>query len=284
MLTVFQWFLPIAVVVLILGAGPARAADAPRKDRAVAADRVRAQWQINDDLAVHDPELAAIGGRLVFGEILDSGSLNDKQRALLMLVGLTVGQNWEAFREWLNGALGKGAAEPVEIKEALYQIVPYVGFPRVDAALKIVNDALLQRGIALPLPPQGTTSETDRFNKGFAVQRGIFGEHIDKMHENAPEGQRELVINYLSAFCFGDFYTRQGIDLKMRELVVFAAIVSLGGCDAQARGHAAGNMAVGNSRQNLVDALAVLLPVNGFPRTLNGLAAVNAAATEEKNN
>lgn len=134
----------------------------------------------------------------------------------------------------------------------------------------------------MPLEPQGTVNEESRFKDGLAVQKRIFGaENIDKMQANAPAGQQDIMTNYLSAFCFGDFYTRKGLDLKMRELVTFSAIVALGGCDPQAKAHAAANINVDNSKQNLVDALATMLPYIGFPRTLNGLAAVNAAVPEK---
>lgn len=101
------------------------------------------------------------------------------------------------------------------------------------------------------------------------------------MQANALKGQEAIMTNYLSAFCFGDFYTRKTLDLKMRELLTFSAIVSLGGCAPQAKAHAAANINVVNTKQNLVDALATMLPVIGFPRTLNGLAAVNEAVSEK---
>ena len=44
------------------------------------------------------------------------------------------------------------------------------------------------------------------------------------------------------------------------------------------RSHVQGNIAVGNTRENLIDALAQSLPYMGFPRTLNALACVNAVA------
>ncbi len=101
------------------------------------------------------------------------------------------------------------------------------------------------------------------------------------MHDNALEGQKKIVVDYLTAYCFGDFYTRNGLDLKMRELVVFTAINALGGCESQAKSHARANIKVGNTKQNLVDALAIMLPFAGFPRTLNALAALNEACPEE---
>ncbi|MDQ1736404.1 MAG: 4-carboxymuconolactone decarboxylase [Pseudonocardiales bacterium] len=41
------------------------------------------------------------------------------------------------------------------------------------------------------------------------------------------------------------------------------------------RGGRAGNLKVGNTRERLLAVLTVLLPFIGYPRTLNGLAAVN---------
>ena len=38
---------------------------------------------------------------------------------------------------------------------------------------------------------------------------------------------------------------------------------------------------MGNSKRNLIDALAQSLPYIGFPRTLNALACVNAVVPEE---
>ena len=45
----------------------------------------------------------------------------------------------------------------------------------------------------------------------------------------------------------------------------------------------AANLNVGNSRQDLIGVITVLLPFVGYPRTLNALAAINevAPATQE---
>ncbi|MCW2528099.1 MAG: carboxymuconolactone decarboxylase [Pseudonocardiales bacterium] len=80
---------------------------------------------------------------------------------------------------------------------------------------------------------------------------------------------------YLAANCFGDTVGRGGIELDVRELLTFSMLVALGGADAQARGHVNGNLKVGNTRERLLAVLTVLVPFIGYPRTLNGLAAVN---------
>lgn len=231
-------------------------------------------------LELTDPEYTAIRDRLVLGEILNSGSLGIQKQEILTMVSLATLQTLDAFEIHAQAALN-AEADPMQMREAMYQIAPYIGFARVDAVLNVLNGVFEKNGIKLPLEDRATVSEESRLQDGLDVQKRLFGaEHIDKMRANAPEGQKEIISNFLSAFCFGDFYTRGGLDLKMRELVVFGAIVSLGGCNPQARAHAAANITAGNSKQNLIDALAILLPYIGFPRTLNGLAMVNEAVPE----
>jgi len=66
-----------------------------------------------------------------------------------------------------------------------------------------------------------------------------------------------------------------GIDLPTRELLTLSMLVALGGCDAQVKGHVAGNLKAGNDRTRMIGVLTQLLPFIGYPRTLNGLRAVD---------
>ena len=66
--------------------------------------------------------------------------------------------------------------------------------------------------------------------------------------------------------------THTGIDLQTRELLTFAMLVSLGGCEPRAMGHVAANLNVGNGREVVLAVAAQLLPFIGCPRTLNALA------------
>jgi 4-carboxymuconolactone decarboxylase len=146
----------------------------------------------------------------------------------------------------------------------------------VEQALRIANDVFRSQGMTLPLPSQTTVQDDERFAKGLAAQKAIFGDSIDAMHAHATEDQRPLVVQHLSAFCFGDIYTRNGLSVQDRELIVFCLLSVLGGCEPQLKGHIAGNAAVGNDRAVLLDALAQCLPYMGFPRTLNALTCINA--------
>jgi 4-carboxymuconolactone decarboxylase len=55
-------------------------------------------------------------------------------------------------------------------------------------------------------------------------------------------------------------------------------LVALGGCDPQVKGHVAANLNVGNDRERLIEILTQLLPWIGYPRTLNGLRAIDEVA------
>jgi 4-carboxymuconolactone decarboxylase len=64
-----------------------------------------------------------------------------------------------------------------------------------------------------------------RLDKGIAVQTQIFGEQIPRMRAAAPENLQHIQ-DYLSAFCFGDTYTRKTLDLQDREMLTLCAIAS----------------------------------------------------------
>lgn len=97
------------------------------------------------------------------------------------------------------------------------------------------------------------------------------------MRAGAP-AELKHIQDYLSANCFGDYYTRGGLDLKTRELLTFVVLVSMGGADAQAKAHADGNINIGNGRETLLDAVTQLLPYIGYPRSLNAISAINSAS------
>lgn len=220
-----------------------------------------------------DPEFQEIAQGFLCGDVTEHGTLTDPQKALIRLTALTACQTWKHLESYTLSALDVGAT-PEQIKETLYQSAPYIGLEKVQCALDEVNQAFQAVGITCPLPEQSAVTEATRFEEGLSVQQEIFGaDTINTMRANAP-AELKHIQDYLSAYCFGDFYTRGTLDLKMRELITFCAICCLGGCEPQAKAHAGANLSVGNTRQTLIDALTQCLPFIGFPRTLNALACL----------
>ena len=199
-----------------------------------------------------------------------------RTRSLAVLAALFGCQGLDEFRRALPETLEAGLA-PVEVKEAVYQAVDYLGIGRVRPFLTAVNEILLARGVALPLPGQATTTMEDRLQKGEQAQVDIFGEG---MRGAWKQGH---VNRWLAANCFGDSYTRGGLDLKDREMITFCFLAAQGGCEPQLTAHAGGNMNLGNDEAFLTRVVSQCLPYIGYPRSLNALACVRKAAEARKN-
>jgi len=220
-----------------------------------------------------DPELIAVFDNFAFDEVWSHDNLDIKTRLMIILASNIACQAVSEYKVMLGAALNVGVS-PVEAKEVLYQAVPYVGIAKAFDFISATNEVMTARGIKLPLEPQGTTTPENRQEKGLALQKEIFGDRIDKMYQESPADLIHIQ-KYLSANCFGDYYTRSGLDIKTRELLTFAILLSLGGCEPQLKGHIAGNEKVGNGRKVLLNAVTQLLPYVGYPRTLNAIKCIN---------
>ena len=225
-----------------------------------------------------DPELIELFDNFAFDEVISDGNLDTKTRVMMILGSTIACQAQGEYKMMVNAALNVGVT-PVEVKDVLYQSVPYVGIAKVVDFIYLTNEIFTERGIALPLESQSTTTLETRFEKGLELQKTIFGDRIDKMYEASPANQLHIQ-KYLSANCFGDYYTRQGLDLKTRELLTFSIILSLGGCEPQLKGHVQGNLNIGNDKQVLLSTVTQLLPYVGYPRTLNAIRCINEVIPE----
>lgn len=226
-----------------------------------------------NEYRITDPEFVERVEHFTFDEVVTDPEqqLDEKTRWLAILSALIGAQSAEAFRKLLPQALDAGLS-PVAVKETVYQAVDYLGLGRVLPFLDITNEVFALRGIALPLEGQATTTLDDRLEKGAQAQAAIFGEQM-------LEAWKTGTINrWLAANCFGDYYTRTGLDLKHRELITFCFLAAQGGCEPQLIAHSQGNMNLGNDKAFLLRVVAQILPYIGYPRSLNAITCVNKAA------
>lgn len=226
-----------------------------------------------NEYRITDPEFVERVEHFTFDEVVTDPEqqLDEETRWLAILSALIGAQSAEAFRKLLPLALDAGLS-PVAVKEMVYQAVDYLGLGRALPFLDITNEVFALRGIALPLEGQGTTTMDDRLEKGAQAQAAIFGE---QMLEAWKAG---TVNRWLAANCFGDYYTRGGLDLKARELITFCFLAAQGGCEPQLTSHSQGNMNLGNDKDLLLRVVLQILPYIGYPRSLNAITCVNKAA------
>lgn len=213
-----------------------------------------------------------------FDEVIheEGQQLESRTRYIAIIATLIGCQGMDAFKEILPKALD-GGVTPVEIKEIIYQATDYLGYGRMLPFLLSANEIFGQRGIQLPLESQSTTTYENRLEKGVEAQAEIFG---DFMKEAWKQGH---INRWLASNCFGDYYTRTGLDLAQREMITFCFLSAQGGCEPQLIGHAKGNMNMGNDKEFLIRVVSQCLPYIGYPRSLNAISCINKAAEEMSN-
>lgn len=223
-----------------------------------------------------DPEFSERFEHFAFDEVVNEPGqqLDDVTRHTAIIATLLGCQGTEAFKAELPRALDSGVT-PVMAKEIIYQAVDYLGIGRVLPFIDIANEILSSRGVKLPLEGQTTTTMENRLEKGAQAQADIFGEH---MLEAWKTGH---INRWLASNCFGDFYTRTGLDLKQREMITFCFLAAQGGCEPQLTAHAKGNMNLGNDKEFLVRVVSQCLPYIGYPRSLNAISCINRAAEQD---
>ena len=229
-------------------------------------------------LSATDPEWVDITVQFSQYEAAKESRLTRKEQMLCILSALLGCQGMGAFRNMLYAALNSGV-DPVAIKETIYQATAYLGIGRVHDFLVTANQVMEKCGIALPLPPQGTTSGETRFQAGLAKQVALFGPGMEKQQTEGP-ALRRSINRWLADNCFGDYYTRSGLNDQEREMITFCFLLAQGGCENQLRGHTAGNLMAGNDREKLYSVAEQCMPYIGYPRTLNAMSIIDEVAAQ----
>ncbi len=241
------------------------------KDRTSICDR-QFKELFGSDRGVHptDPEFMDILQKFIFGEVSETGSLDNKMRELITVTVLSVMQTLPQLKAHVQACLNVGLS-PVEIRETVYQVAPFIGFPKTLNAINAMNEVFVQNGISLPLPPQGTVTEENRKAKGEELQTPLYGAEIKEKYKNLPDFAAKAIPEFLTELAFGDFYTRNGLSVQTRELLIVCTLAALGTV-SPLKAHIAANVKLGNNKEKIYAALIQCLPYIGFPAVF---AAIN---------
>ena len=120
----------------------------------------------------------------------------------------------------------------------------------------------------------------ERYARGWAKLKEV----DDQAGENVIESLKDIAPDFarlIIEFPFGDIYSRPGLDLKVRELAVVAALTAMGNAAPQLKVHIHGARNVGCSRQEIVEVIMQMAVYAGFPAALNGLFAAKEIFSQE---
>ena len=122
---------------------------------------------------------------------------------------------------------------------------------------------------------------TERYQRGWEKLMEIDGEGGEKVIESLQDIAPDLG-RYIVEFAFGDIYSRDGLDLKQRQLVTLASLTTQGGCEPQLQVHMNAALNVGLSPQEITEAITHCIPYTGFPRVLNAIFVAKRVFQERK--
>jgi len=93
------------------------------------------------------------------------------------------------------------------------------------------------------------------------------GERILKLLEEISPDMARFVIEYP----YGDIYSRQGLDIKIRELITIASLTTLGYAKDQLRAHIHNALNANCSKEEITEVLLQMSVYAGFPAALTAM-------------
>jgi 4-carboxymuconolactone decarboxylase len=116
----------------------------------------------------------------------------------------------------------------------------------------------------------------DRFARGSEllerIHAGGGAALVAALSDLAPDLAR-----YIVEFGFGDVYARPGLSLRDRQLATVAALAALGNAQPQLVAHIEGALAVGVTREEIVEVIIQMALYGGFPAAMNAIEAARSA-------
>lgn len=114
--------------------------------------------------------------------------------------------------------------------------------------------------------------EQTRFDRGMELLDKIDGRGGEAVIRSL-EGIAPDLGRYIVEFAFGDIYSRAGLDLREREMITLASLLTAGGCEPQLEVHIDAALNVGVPPEAVIEVFLQCVPYTGFPRVLNAVSA-----------
>jgi 4-carboxymuconolactone decarboxylase len=184
-------------------------------------------------------------------------ALDKKQQSIVTIAAFTANGETALLKKELDRGLDAGLTVN-EIKEILYQLYAYAGFPRSLNAINTFQAVLRERqqkGIndaqgkeSGPLPAGKT-----KYELGTENLARLTGASMAAGGEFAP-----TIEKFLKEHLFADIFGRDNLDWKTRELATVSALAGLGKAESQLRSHMGVGMRNGLTAEQLHEAVALI--------------------------
>jgi 4-carboxymuconolactone decarboxylase len=123
---------------------------------------------------------------------------------------------------------------------------------------------------------------SERYMRGIEIAERLASEKLEefttsRVAELAPDFARMAI-----EFPLGDLYSRNGLDLRSREIAAISSLATLGNAGPQLRIHIRAATTVGVTKAEIIEILMQTAVYAGFPAALNALACCHDLLTDEE--
>lgn len=223
-------------------------------------------------LDVTDPEFADIFREFAFETVIEETDIPLEDNVLASLAASIAGNGIDTFRVILKGAL-RARIRPECIKELIYHVGIYVGIARLLPFITVCNEEFDRFDISFPLARMGRVSKEDRLKDGRQLQNDLFEDRTKRFGDSFGKKYKFLE-RWISAHCYGDIWTRDGLSITQRQMITIAALTAIGGSDNLLKEHIRAAFNKGMDKKYLVSITASLIPYVGFPRAIGTLKII----------
>jgi len=122
---------------------------------------------------------------------------------------------------------------------------------------------------------------TDRYNQGWEKLKEIDGEAGEKIIDSLNDIFPDLG-KFIIEYAFGDIYSRDGLDLKSKEIAVVAALTAMGTALPQLKVHINGALNTGSSISEVKEVILQMTVYSGFPNCINSMNALREVLDERR--
>lgn len=121
----------------------------------------------------------------------------------------------------------------------------------------------------------------NRLERGYKKLLEIDGKAGEAVKNSLNEISPDLV-KYMIEYSFGDVYSREGLDLKSKEIAVVAALTALGNAQPQLKVHINGALNVGCTINEVKEIIIQMSGYSGFPTSINAMNALKEVLRERE--
>jgi 4-carboxymuconolactone decarboxylase len=161
-----------------------------------------------------------------FGVLWTRDVLTTRQRCIVTIASLAVLRRDDNLRGHVLSGLDAGLT-PHEILEVMLQLLFYAGAPIANTALIVADEVFKQRGLQVEPARIFDPSEDPEtlYKRGLETRSKLFGDRPPPPPDSATEPHKAMD-RYVLEYLWGSVWSRPGLSLRDRVLVVLAAMAT----------------------------------------------------------